>query len=89
MFHYTQPNGKAQALVITQAYMDHLLKTHSQPGAAPQPRLVFVPPRRSWTVRAITRVRKWRVPPINEVEIVLAMMMIAGTGVVLHAAAFV
>jgi hypothetical protein len=89
LFRYTQPIGKAQASAIAQAYMDHLVKTHSRPSTATQPRVMYVPPRPSWPARAIMRARKWRLPAINEGAIVLATLMIVGTGAVLHGSALV
>jgi hypothetical protein len=35
------------------------------------------------------RARKWHLPTINEPAIVLATLMFAGTGALLHAAAFI
>jgi len=94
MFSYAQPTSKAQAAEIAQSFFVHLRGKHGLPGAAPRrrpvlPRSVYVPPLTSWTVRAMMRARKWHLPTINEPAIVLATLMFAGTGALLHAAAFI
>ncbi|WP_295529514.1 hypothetical protein [Novosphingobium sp. Chol11] len=93
MFSYAQPTSKAQAFEIAQEFFVHLRGKHGLPSAVAHPRQVspramFVPPRRSWTARAMARARKLNLPTINEPVIILATLMAVGTGALLHAASF-